>query len=557
VIDVKRTSPSRQDHKPIIGAAAASSVKASHSKASLPIINSVIDEDEAYTEDERFMRELRELNFLDPEIKKAASIVENPTDNVVVGEGDAVLCSSLRLYIESAWNPASDFIGLMGVQLLLTSGPMYVASHLISVETLDSNAEFMGDDTRTVANLCDGYNDCTDDKHAWLAPFVPGNEICIVFRLPSPKHVIGLRIWNYNKVSMPEFVLRGVRSVRLSVSRGDGAEINIGRALLRPGPGSDCVQFAQNLMLSDIHSGLHCGPNLTRAPLACLGAAGSLPRYVAPVVNQDYETLQLPCGLLWRIVITENWNDGYFVGLDGIELFDHAGSHIVPATRGKDGEAVTISAFPYSVNDLIDSVEVGVDPRTPDRLLFSDESDRPGGPTHQPWLAPLGQCMSQEERDSTFAKHLAATVPNGAYRPTMNVSTDTNSIYLLFHRPISLSAIRFYNYSKSPSRGVRHFSLFCDHKLVFMGSLLSSDKEKNIGGQRRGQAVMLTSHARIVKTDRDIVSYCGSTDQDVLCVNERKVMVRSRTMYTNTPNVAADGVQSDLSQRPRTAATIR
>ena len=47
------------------------------------------------------------------------------------------------------------------------------------------------------------------------------------------------------------------------------------------------------------------------------------------------------------------------------------------------------------------------------------------------------------------------------------------------------------------------------------------------------------------------VSYCGATgEQDVLCINERQVMVRSKGMYDQQPpNTSLEGVQSDLLKR--------
>lgn len=46
------------------------------------------------------------------------------------------------------------------------------------------------------------------------------------------------------------------------------------------------------------------------------------------------------------------------------------------------------------------------------------------------------------------------------------------------------------------------------------------------------------------------VNYCGAGEQDLLCINERQVMVRSKTMYdTEPPNTSLEGVQSDLQKR--------
>lgn len=46
------------------------------------------------------------------------------------------------------------------------------------------------------------------------------------------------------------------------------------------------------------------------------------------------------------------------------------------------------------------------------------------------------------------------------------------------------------------------------------------------------------------------MSYCGAGEQDVLCINERQVMVRSKSMYDHEPpNTSLEGVRSDLMKR--------
>lgn len=46
------------------------------------------------------------------------------------------------------------------------------------------------------------------------------------------------------------------------------------------------------------------------------------------------------------------------------------------------------------------------------------------------------------------------------------------------------------------------------------------------------------------------VSYCGVGEQDVLCINEKQVMVRSKNMYDQEPpNTSLEGVRADLDKR--------
>ena len=529
-----------------------SSTKISNIKSNIISIQSENNEEHS-DDDIAFMQELRMLNAESiPETEPSVVSVESKnTREEQWQDHEKFLCSGINIEIESAWDPGADYVGLMGLQVLTASGPAYVSSHNIRAECDGDSADFSSD-SRVPSHLVDGINECTDDSHAWLAAFIRETPPRLCLQLSAVEQVLGLRIWNYNKADPPESILRGVKSIKITVCNDAGLKLSIGRAILRPGPGCDCVSFAQTLFLQDVKQGLHCGPVLKNSPLASLGANGTIPRYIPPAINQDYEAPSLPCGALWKIVISENWNDGYFVGLDGLEIFDHTGSRVVPFAKEGSVEEFHVLAVPSSINDLHSGAPT--DPRTPNRLFFRDDHDRPGSPEHQPWLAPLAQCMTSEERHAAFVKHFRKSHGTAGQPGRMAVSTDSNVIFLLFQRPIALSAIRFFNYAKTPTRGVRHFSLYCDHKLVFMGSLVCADKEKMAGGQRCGQALLLSSHPRVVKTNRELVTYCGALDQDVLCVNERKVMVRSRNMYNNAPNVAADGISSDLTQRPRTSA---
>jgi hypothetical protein len=48
------------------------------------------------------------------------------------------------------------------------------------------------------------------------------------------------------------------------------------------------------------------------------------------------------------------------------------------------------------------------------------------------------------------------------------------------------------------------------------------------------------------------MTYCGSTEQDVLCVNERQVMVQAKCAR-DVPSVNSEGVTVNLLLRPATS----
>ena len=159
--------------------------------------------------------------------------------------------------------------------------------------------------------------------------------------------------------------------------------------------------------------------------------------------------------------------------------------------------------------------------------------------------------MTEEER----AKAHARICPYSKKR----FHFPNNVLFVLFHKPVTLSYVRFFNYSKHPARGVKLFGLEVDGRCVFMGSLKGADQEKTLSGaadgalERQGQSVVFSVDPKIVASEKARVFYSGVTSQDVLCINERKVMVRSKDMYQAQANAASEGIKADLSKRPKTS----
>lgn len=66
-----------------------------------------------------------------------------------------------------------------------------------------------------------------------------------------------------------------------------------------------------------------------------------------------------------------------------------------------------------------------------------------------------------------------------------------------------------------------------------------------------GQAVVFSQDLKVVNAHKDIVPPMGMLDQDVLCINERQVMVRSKTMYEppNSSAIVLENPTTDLFKR--------
>ena len=245
---------------------------------------------------------------------------------------------------------------------------------------------------------------------------------------------------------------------------------------LRVAPGVDGVDFSQTVLLRDILS-----PSPQNCPhiggLSGGVSGGGRPKDKENMTNaflkQDYEPFPLPTGMLWTVVIHENWNDAYFVGLDRLMLYDAQGVLIdVEAIGGR------ISALPHSLQVLSapsTTTSYEHDPRTPRKLITTPSVSTSTAHSATSWLAPLSRCMTDEEQarsggPQTANNPLNFPISSSYFHPHYPLE---NTLYIAFDCPISVSYIKLYNYSKTPARGVKEFSIYCDTKLIFMGTLKS------------------------------------------------------------------------------------
>ena len=283
---------------------------------------------------------------------------------------DLITCRTVSIIIESTWGD-KDYVGLSGVEFLLGNScqPAIVDHTKIHAEPRDLSAIGHYDDRRVVENLFNGYNDTSDDRHMWLIPFTPGAEHVLKYDFGQSVQLAGLRLWNYNKAN--EGILRGAKLIQMKVGmeggnnnnpgRGSaGNDRSLGRYVLRVAPGCDGVEFSQTIFVRDVMT-----PNIQRCPgLAFNNSSNngngnginpqmSLLQYIKPTIKQDYEVPLLPsgkiylptdttpsttlllceltsfpyvhAGMLWKFSLYGNWYDSYYMGLDGIEMYDSKG----------------------------------------------------------------------------------------------------------------------------------------------------------------------------------------------------------------------------------------
>lgn len=119
--------------------------------------------------------------------------------------------------------------------------------------------------------------------------------------------------------------------------------------------------------------------------------------------------------------------------------------------------------------------------------------------------------------------------------------------------PTHIGAVNIFNYGKTPKRGVRDFSLFIDGLIVYRGYAERSDRVKN------GHSILFCGEESVLEAvgGGKNLTYCGVDTQDVECIDEGVVRIKSRFKDGPVIDPCAEGVKSDLSRRPRTSVSRR
>lgn len=483
---------------------------------------------------------------------------------------DGIECSSIHLFIRSNWGDP-HYVGLSGIEFYaigsLDAIPLLPSQ--IDAEPRDLRDIGSEEDPRRIENLVNGVSNTTNDVFMWLAPWntttaqggscsgktVTTKKNRVSFTFGKKIWWSGLKLWNYNKPD--ESLLRGVRDFDVFAD-----EKYLGSWCARIAPGLDGVDFSQLLSYQEL-----INPQRSLLPAVSMNddtaAVRSLStiKYQTPACKQDFETPLTPSGLLWTIRIGDNWRDEYYVGLDMLEFLDIKGNPI-----DIDGIGGSIAAVPYGINDILpDAQDSRIARNLIRKSIEGDISSLGNGMEGLSWIAPISRSMTTQEKAHCVSRVLRTNAPrdqavlsqfshysNNLVSPSSNEIDfefpDNNTLVVMFPYPVKVSGIRFYNYSKTPSRGVKDFSISVDQKLIYMGELTTCQRELQ-GILRTPQTILFTNDPKIVRVEKDHISYCGMMEQDVLYINERQVVIRSKDMYNSKPSVAWEGVVADLEKR--------
>jgi protein JBTS26 len=365
---------------------------------------------------------------------------KRPSTAMVMQNQRSTLCSRVDIYVISNWGD-ENFVGLTGIcgmddamdQFELTVPKVTISS------IVQSKDELACGDSRKIVN---GFNLTVDESQMWTFCDVNGLNskegylVMLRFDLNFRVPLKGLKIWNYNGGG-EDGLCYGIKHCRIVLNN----KIEISTRVVRKATGDESFEYGQYIpFVTGEHKESssfidawsysnetekssektaqeeHIDFNSSPAIRLCRQEF----RGTVCEVSQQYVTPCHPNGCIIKIEINSTWGDQYYLGLNGLALFDENGEQIILDSH-------QLQALPLrDINSLREIRERGHDERCLENLI--DPNNDTFNDKYM-WLCPVSL-------ESTSSYGLT-------------------SVLILFDEPITLSCIKLWNYSKTPGRGAK------------------------------------------------------------------------------------------------------
>lgn len=417
---------------------------------------------------------------IDPPFEKTTR-VNKKTE--VDHETFCVRCITLRL--TSNWGH-NDKIGLTGVEMIDEG------DNTVQVNLEDMSSTHIADgQLRCIVN---GEN-ITTNPQQMVAFSLVDESPSIEINLTQARQIKGLRFWNYNGSSTDSSI--GIKTMEVFL---DGNVISPSQGfLMRKAPGSTEYDFAQDVIFhpKEKVSAVENVRSFNQAHIENFTDLRAIPVLTV-----------MPTGFVYQIQILKSISDPYYVGLNGLQLFDKLGNPITLTDNN-------IAAYPESINVLNTADD---DARTPDKLI--DGVNDTTNPRHM-WLT--------------------AVIPNVICK-----------VFIIFDHPVTISMMKLWNYAKTPSRGVRDFTVLVDDLLVHSGTLHQATSGKS---QRviPGLITFTADRSIIEKAGKyRIVSDASESDHQTIRMTNNEQVI-----YSSSHGIPDQSLRPKTTVRRHTKARIR
>jgi len=227
----------------------------------------------------------------------------------------------IRIALHNSWGDTE--IGLTGIQVLDQHGGLVpVSKSAVSVHLQNEQGGLAPLRDQNVGRLVDGCDITTDEEHMWCLGSVRGAVISIDLGFSRP--ISAVKVYNYNASVNDSFL--GVKHLTIFL---DHDQTGSGFTC-RKAPGSALFDFGHQLQLMQLPAAQQDSVRPSTAQ-PTREANALLHRQFEramkrsshnDMVRQDYVTPLLPYGFIIRLELSSTWGDGFYMGLNAIELFD-------------------------------------------------------------------------------------------------------------------------------------------------------------------------------------------------------------------------------------------